>query len=297
MQFAVIDIGSNAVRLLFANANGDIDNIIVDKASLIRVPLRLGKDVFNNSKISKAREKKLIKTMKAFKILIGVMEPYKVRAYATSAMREAKNSNKIIKHINNEIGISIEIISGSKEAEIIREINKMIFTNTQYIQLMVDVGGGSTEISAEKNGKLIKLKSFEIGTIRMLNNNYDTGIWDEITNWLSEFRKEQGRINVVGSGGNINKIKKIFGNSSGITLSTETLKQTIETLEPLSIEDRIKNYNMRKDRADVIVPAAKIFYHIQEVLQSDIIHVPKIGLSDGMVHQLYKEFLQEVENE
>ena len=297
MQFAVIDIGSNAVRLLFANANGDIDNIIVDKASLIRVPLRLGKDVFNNSKISKAREKKLIKTMKAFKILIGVMEPYKVRAYATSAMREAKNSNKIIKHINNEIGISIEIISGSKEAEIIREINKMIFTNTQYIQLMVDVGGGSTEISAEKNGKLIKLKSFEIGTIRMLNNNYDTGIWDEITNWLSEFRKEKGRINVVGSGGNINKIKKIFGNSSGITLSTETLKQTIETLEPLSIEDRIKNYNMRKDRADVIVPAAKIFYHIQEVLQSDIIHVPKIGLSDGMVHQLYKEFLQEVENE
>ncbi len=297
MQFAVIDIGSNAVRLLFANANGDIDNIIVDKASLIRVPLRLGKDVFNNSKISKAREKKLIKTMKAFKILIGVMEPYKVRAYATSAMREAKNSNKIIKHINNEIGISIEIISGSKEAEIIREINKMIFTNPQYIQLMVDVGGGSTEISAEKNGKLIKLKSFEIGTIRMLNNNYDTGIWDEITNWLSEFRKEKGRINVVGSGGNINKIKKIFGNSSGITLSTETLKQTIETLEPLSIEDRIKNYNMRKDRADVIVPAAKIFYHIQEVLQSDIIHVPKIGLSDGMVHQLYKEFLQEVENE
>ncbi|RLD42062.1 MAG: exopolyphosphatase [Bacteroidetes bacterium] len=297
MQFAVIDIGSNAVRLLFANANGDIDNIIVDKASLIRVPLRLGKDVFNNSKISKAREKKLIKTMKAFKILIGVMEPYKVRAYATSAMREAKNSNKIIKHINNEIGISIEIISGSKEAEIIREINKMIFTNPQYIQLMVDVGGGSTEISAEKNGKLIKLKSFEIGTIRMLNNNYDTGIWDEITDWLSEFRKEKGRINVVGSGGNINKIKKIFGNSSGITLSTETLKQTIETLEPLSIEDRIKNYNMRKDRADVIVPAAKIFYHIQEVLQSDIIHVPKIGLSDGMVHQLYKEFLQEVENE
>ncbi len=297
MQFAVIDIGSNAVRLLFANANGDFDNIRVDKASLIRVPLRLGKDVFNNSKISKAREKKLLKTMKAFKILIGVMEPYKVRAYATSAMREAKNSNKIIKHINNEIGIPIEIISGSKEAEIIRETNKMTFTNPQYIQLMVDVGGGSTEISAEKNGKLIKLKSFEIGTIRMLNNNYDTGIWDEITNWLSEFRKEQGRINVVGSGGNINKIKKLFGNSSEITLSTKTIKRTIETLEPLSIEDRIKNYNMRKDRADVIVPAAKIFYHIQQVLQSDTIHVPKIGLSDGMVHQLYKEFLEEVENE
>ena len=293
MQFAVIDIGSNAVRLLFANATGDINNIDVDKTSLIRVPLRLGKDVFRNSKISKEREKKLIKTMKAFKLLIGVMEPVNVRACATSAMRQAENSAKIIKKINSETGLNIEIITGSEEAEIIRNTNKLVFKNENTLQILIDVGGGSTEISAEKNGKLVKLKSFEIGTIRMLNNNYENSIWNEMSVWLNSFSDSFGSINVVGSGGNINKIKKMFGTKDSIDLPTEVLQKTITVLEPLSLEQRINKYNMRKDRADVIVPAAKIFYHILSTIKSDSIKVPKIGLADGMVHQLYKEYLEE----
>lgn len=296
MQFAVIDIGSNAVRLLFANASGDINNIKVDKSSLIRVPLRLGKDVFKSSIISKIREKKLHKTMKAFNLLINVMEPNRVRACATSAMREATNSKKIIKKINEDIGLNIEVISGAEEAAIIRETNKIVFENPDYLQILIDVGGGSTEISAEQNGKLLKLKSFEIGTIRMLNNNYDNEIWDEITNWLNEFKSDFGKINVVGSGGNIDKIKKMFGDKVSINLETQTIKEAIELLTPLSIEERIQKYNMRNDRADVIVSAANIFYHILTVLQSDNIYVPKIGLAYGMVHQLYKEYLLENES-
>ena len=295
MQFAVIDIGSNAVRLVFAHATGDINNITVDRASLIRVPLRLGKDVFKSSKISKIREKKLLKTMKAFKLLIGVMEPENVRACATSAMRDASNSSKIIKKINEETGIKIEIISGSDEAEIIRDTNKMIFDHPNQLQIMIDVGGGSTEISAERNGKLIKLKSFEIGTIRILNNNYDNNIWDEMSEWLMEFKNNYGKINVIGTGGNINKIKKLFGDRNSIDLQKEIIEKTISILQPLSIEERITQYSMRKDRADVIIPAAKVFLHIMQQLQCDNIRVPRIGLADGMVHKLYKEYLLEQE--
>ena len=293
MLFAVIDIGSNAIRLLFANAHGDIENINIDKASLIRVPLRLGKDVFKNSEISKDREKKLLKTMKAFKLLIGVMEPIKIRACATSAMREAVNSKKIIKKIKSETGINIEIISGTEEAAIIRETNKLNFDKPDQLQVMIDVGGGSTEISVEQKGKLIKLKSFKIGTIRMIHNNYNKNIWQEITDWLNEFKANFGKINVVGSGGNINKIRKQYGDKTKIELSTEAIENTIKLLEPLSIEERISKHNLRNDRADVIVHASKIYLFILNKLESDIIHVPRIGLADGMAHILYQKYLEE----
>ncbi len=293
MLFAVIDIGSNAIRLLFANAHGNLENINVDKASLIRVPLRLGKDVFKNSEISKAREKKLIKTMKAFKLLIGVMEPVRVRACATSAMREAVNSKKIIKKIKNEVGISVEIISGTEEAAIIRETNKLTFDKPDQLQVMIDVGGGSTEISVEQKGKLIKLKSFKIGTIRMLNNNYNKDVWQEISDWLDEFEAHFGKINAVGSGGNINKIRKQFGDKSKIALDTNTIENTIKILEPLSIKERIYTYNLRNDRADVIVHASKIYLYILNHMQSENIYVPRIGLADGMAHLLYQEYLEE----
>ncbi len=292
MLFAVIDIGSNAVRLLFANAFGTKENIQVEKTSLIRVPLRLGKDVFRNSEISKDKEKKLIKTMKAFKLLIGVMEPMEIRVCATSAMREAKNSSKIIKKINKDIGLNIEIISGTEEAMIIRQSNRMVFNDNQKLRVLVDVGGGSTEISAEIDGELIKLKSFKIGTIRIINNNYDINIWQEITDWLMEFKDYFGKTNVVGSGGNINKIRKLFGNKTEVLLPTELVEKTISLLEPLSLNDRVAKYNLRNDRADVIVPAAKIYLHILKTLQSDNICVPHIGLADGMIHQLYSDYLK-----
>jgi exopolyphosphatase/guanosine-5'-triphosphate,3'-diphosphate pyrophosphatase len=293
MLYAVIDIGSNAARLLFANAYGDIDNIKIEKATLIRIPLRLGKDVFDIGKISKEKEKAFIKTMKAFKLLIDVYKPESTWACATAAMREASNSNKIVSKIKKETGISIEVISGAEEASIIRNTNRIVFHNPNRLTLFIDVGGGSTEISAQKNGELIKLKSFKVGTIRLLNNEYKKNIWDEINEWLVDFKDDFDEMNVVGSGGNINKINKIFGEKGSIFLSLENIENAYKTLSVLSIEDRKEKFRLRQDRADVIVPAAKIYLKLMDLIKAKHIAVPKIGLADGMVHELYREYLLE----
>lgn len=292
MLYAVIDVGSNAARLLFANAYGDKDNIRVEKATLIRIPLRLGKDVFHIGKISKQKEEDFIKTMKAYKLLLEVYKTNGFKAVATAAMREAENSDEILKKIKEATGIKIKVISGAMEASIIRNTNKIAFSNPERLTVFVDVGGGSTEISAERNGELIKLKSFKIGTIRMLTNEYDKYIWTSIANWFKEFKDEFDSVNVVGSGGNINKINKIFGQANSIFLNINTLQNAHDHLNELSIEERMNEYGMRQDRADVIVPAAKIYLTIMNILKTKHIAVPKIGLADGMVHQLYKEYLQ-----
>jgi len=293
MLYAVIDIGSNAARLLFANAYGDIDNIRIEKATLIRIPLRLGKDVFNIGKISKEKEKAFIKTMKAFKLLIDVYKPSSTWACATAAMREASNSDKIVSKIYKETGISLEVISGAEEASIIRNTNRIVFNNPKRLTLFIDVGGGSTEISAQKNGELIKLKSFKVGTIRLLNNEYKKNIWEEINEWLDELKDDFDEMNVVGSGGNINKINKLFGEKGSIFLSLENIENAYKTLSVLSIEERKEKFRLRQDRADVIVPAAKIYLKLMDLIKAKHIAVPKIGLADGMVHELYREYLLE----
>jgi len=293
MLYAVIDVGSNAARLLFANAYGDIDNIKIEKATLIRIPLRLGKDVFKTGKISKEKEKAFIKTMKAFKLLIDVYKPASTWACGTAAMREASNSEKIISKIKKGSGLNIEIISGSEEAFIIRNTNRIVFSNPNRLTLFIDVGGGSTEISAQKDGKLIKLKSFKIGTIRLLNNEYKKDIWDKINNWLQEFKDDFDEMNVVGSGGNINKINKLFGDKGDIFLSLDNIETAYNTLSDLSLEDRMEKFRLRQDRADVIVPAAKIYLKLMDLIKAKHIAVPKIGLADGMVHELYREYLEE----
>ncbi len=296
MLFAVIDVGSNAARLLFANAFGDLDNIKVEKATLIRIPLRLGKDVFRIGKISKEKEKNFIKTMKAYKLLMDVYQPKGVRACATAAMREGKNSARIVEKIKKETNIDLEIISGAEEASIIRNTNHIIFKNPNRLTLFIDVGGGSTELSAQKNGELIKLKSFKIGTIRLLNNQFDKNIWDDICDWLREFKSDFDEMNVVGSGGNINKINKIFGTKNDIFLSIENLQKAYDILSNLSIEERKKKYRMRQDRADVIVPAAEIYLSILNRIKAKHIAVPKIGLADGMIHELYRNYLENKES-
>ncbi len=296
MLFAVIDVGSNAARLLFANAFGDLDNIKVEKATLIRIPLRLGKDVFRIGKISKEKEKNFLKTMKAYKLLMDVYQPKGVRACATAAMREGKNSARIVEKIKKETNIDLEIISGAEEASIIRNTNHIIFKNPNRLTLFIDVGGGSTELSAQKNGELIKLKSFKIGTIRLLNNQFDKNIWDDICDWLREFKSDFDEMNVVGSGGNINKINKIFGTKNDIFLSIENLQKAYDILSNLSIEERKKKYRMRQDRADVIVPAAEIYLSILNRIKAKHIAVPKIGLADGMIHELYRNYLENKES-
>lgn len=291
MLYAVIDVGSNAARLLFANAYGDLKNIKVEKATLIRIPLRLGKDVFSIGKISKEKEKNFIKTMRAYKLLTEVYKPVDFRACATAAMREASNSEEITNKIRKTIGIDIEVITGAEEASIIRNTNRIVFNNPDRLTIFIDVGGGSTEISAQKDGELLKLKSFKIGTIRLLHDQFEKNIWQEINDWLEEFSSDFDNMNVVGSGGNINKINKLFGEKDSIFLDINQIQNSYDLLSRMTIEERMNQYGMREDRADVIVPAAEIYLKLMHIIEAKHIAVPKIGLADGMIHQLYRQYL------
>lgn len=291
MLYAVIDVGSNAARLLFANAYGDLEDIKVEKATLIRIPLRLGKDVFSIGKISKEKEKNFIKTMRAYKLLTEVYKPIDFRACATAAMREASNSEEIANKIRKTIGIDIEVITGAEEASIIRNTNRIVFNNPDRLTIFIDVGGGSTEISAQKDGELLKLKSFKIGTIRLLHDQFEKNIWHEINDWLEEFSSDFDNMNVVGSGGNINKINKLFGEKDSIFLDINQIQNSYDLLSRMTIEERMNQFGMREDRADVIVPAAEIYLKLMHIIEAKHIAVPKIGLADGMIHQLYRQYL------
>ena len=291
MLYAVIDIGSNAARLLFANALLIDNETFVEKASLIRIPLRLGKDVFSKGRISKEKSKNFIKTMQAFKLLIEVYKPQEYKVLATAAMREAENSKKICDLIFDKTGLKVEIITGKEEASIIRSTNKLNILNPLKPVVFIDVGGGSTEISVELDGKLIQLRSFKIGTIRLLEKNYSPNIWEDIFSWLEEIRNSYSEMYCVGSGGNINKLNKLYGNSETQILTKTQLKNAFDHLSSLTVEERMKRYGFRMDRADVIVPAARIYIKLMDYLGVCQIKVPKIGLADGMVHILHDNYL------
>lgn len=290
MLFAAIDIGSNAARLLFANAYERNGLVKVEKASIIRIPTRLGLDVYKNKRISKERARDFIKTMKAFKLLIDVYKPLSYKAYATAAMREAENSEEILKKIKKEAGLKIRIIEGRKEAEIIRTTNRMIFPTPKPFALFMDVGGGSTELSIEKDGKLLKLKSFKVGTLRLLQGTVKESVWGDMLEWLDEFESEFHNFHFVGTGGNINKLCKSYGNSETQLLNIGNLDFAYKQLRNLSVEERITKFGFRPDRADVIVPAASIFLHVMNHIETPDVQVPRIGLADGLIMQQYKDY-------
>ena len=292
MLYAVIDIGSNAARLLFANALIIDSEIFVEKASLIRIPLRLGKDVFSKGKISKEKAADFVKTMQAFKLLIEVYKPQKFKVLATAAMREALNRQKICKLIRDSTGLKIDVITGKEEAAIIRSTNKLNILHPSRPVVFVDVGGGSTEISVELNGELIQLRSFKIGTIRLLEKNYSETIWEDIFSWLEDIKLKYPQMYCVGSGGNINKLNKLYGDSETQLLTKEQLQNAFDQLSVLTVEERMKRFGFRMDRADVIVPAARIYLKLMNYLGVKQIKVPKIGLADGMVHILHEEYLK-----
>jgi exopolyphosphatase/guanosine-5'-triphosphate,3'-diphosphate pyrophosphatase len=287
MIFAAIDIGSNAVRLLFANAFDKNERIHIEKATLIRIPIRLGKDVYKNNTISKKRGDNLIKTLKAFKLLIDVYKPVDFIACATAAMREATNGPELLKQIFNETGIRVRTVDGLEEAEIVRSITGFDPPPGKTHTMYVDLGGGSTEISILNNNEVVGARSFKIGTIRILNKKVRDEQWDEMKTWLNQFKDDFGKINIIGSGGNINKIAKLYGDTSTNTLSYGRLKHAYEHLKSYSLHERIEELGLRPDRADVIIPAAKVFLFIAETIQSNSILAPKIGLADGLVYQLY----------
>ena len=293
MKFAAIDVGSNAVRLLFCNVfqKPDGENVF-KKASLIRVPIRLGEDAFSNQYITKDKEDKLVNTMIAFKHLITVHDVISFRACATSAMREALNGDQIANRIYTESGIKLEIIDGKKEAEIIysNHIAEQLSNKRPY--LYIDVGGGSTELTMFDEGKIIDSISFNIGTIRILQNKISKSSWNEMKDWLVKVTNKYANIGGIGSGGNINKLVNLAKKKEERQISNAKLKEIYSQLSVYSLEERITILGLNPDRADVIIPATEIFLFVMKHANIDKIMVPQIGLSDGIIHLLYEDFLR-----
>lgn len=289
MKFAAIDIGSNAVRLLFCNVYENKDKTAFKKAELIRIPLRLGEDTFLNKKISEKKIQKLITAMKAFKSLIEVYDAIDYRACATSAMRDAENRYEIAERVKKEAGIKIEIIDGKTEADIIysNHIEEHLDKNNNY--LYIDIGGGSTEITLFSKNKVVVSQSFNVGTVRMLHNQIDKEYWSYFKNWVKEITSDYKPLIAIGSGGNINKLYKMTGKKGNRPLSVTKLKSLCELIESYTYEERIQVLGLNPDRADVIVPASKILLSVLKKAEIEKILVPQIGLSDGIVHQLYEK--------
>lgn len=289
MKFAAIDIGSNAVRLLFCNVYETKGEVFLKKAELIRVPIRLGEDSFFKKKISKEKEEKLIETMKAFKHLINVHEAVDYMACATSAMRDAENGREVIDRIKKESGIKIEIIDGKTEADIIYSNRIEERLDKAYNYLYIDIGGGSTELTLFSKNKMVVSKSFNIGTIRMLHNQINKDYWNDFKNWISENTKGYNPLFAIGSGGNINKLFKMSGKKQSQPLAKDKLKEIVEEIESYTYEERIQQLGLNPDRADVIVPASKILLTVLKKAEIDWLIVPQIGLADGIVHLLYEK--------
>lgn len=286
--YAAIDIGSNAVRLLINTIYDNKGTITFNKTSLVRVPIRLGQDVFTDKKISKKTMIRLNEAMTAYKLLMNVYNVDKYRAFATSAMREASNSKEVIDFIKDKSGIKIDIISGEEEARIIFSSELKNFLNSDNYYLFVDVGGGSTEISLLNKGKVLDSQSFPIGTVRLLDKKVDENyLINVIKPWVMKITDGKS-VDLIGSGGNINFIFKNSGKKEGKFLSASYIHQKYELYKKLTYEERIEKFNMKPDRADVIVPALLIYSSIMKFAHSTRIHVPKIGAADGMINLMYK---------
>lgn len=288
MIFAAIDIGSNAMRLLFCRAYEVNGKPNFSKEELIRVPIRLGEDVFLNGRISEKKIEKLTTAMIAFQKLIAVYQVDAFRVVATSAMRDASNSKEVIEHIEKESGLKIEIIDGKLEAQLVfsNHIEEML--NPKHAYMYIDVGGGSTELTLYHNQKVIASKSFNIGTVRMLLNKVEKDEWDYMKDWIKKTTLGIHPIHAIGSGGNINKIYKMTKKENN-NISYSKLKGIYEMLNSYTYNERVEVLSLKPDRADVIVHAAKIFITIMKTAEMETIFVPQIGLSDGIVHDLYEK--------
>ena len=290
MKLAAIDIGSNAARLLISEVVTDEKGKTnFNKLNLVRVPLRLGFDVFEQGIISKPKMGMMLQTMKAFKHLCNAYEVNHIKACATSAMRDAKNSNDIIRKVRLETEIAIEIISGDYEANLIYENHVAETMDKDHSYLYIDVGGGSTELSFFSSGILIYKKSFNIGTIRLLKNMVTDKEWDEMKDTIRAVTKGHKEVVAIGTGGNINKVFSMSKRKDGKPLQLELLRDYHKELSGVTLADRITKYALREDRADVIVPALLIYINTMRWAGAEEIYVPKIGLADGLVRHLWEE--------
>lgn len=294
-KYAAIDIGSNAVRLLISNIIEQKGKpALFKKSSLVRVPIRLGADVFLNQRISVENEIRLVDTMNAFRLLMQAHKVTNYKACATSAMREADNGYEVAKHIAKQCKIKIDIINGEEEAAIIAatDLNQHLDDNKTY--LYVDVGGGSTEFSVIHQGKTVASRSFKIGTVRLLNDIVQKEAWFELEQWIKSNTNDYEKVDLIGSGGNINKIFKISGKAMGKPLTYFYLTSFYQMLQSYSYEERITELDLNQDRADVIIPATRIYLSAMKWSGAKDIYVPKIGLSDGIIKSVYFETVSSV---
>ena len=291
-KYAAIDIGSNAMRLLIMNVvEQEGRETQFNKSELIRVPIRLGQESFAIGEISHVTIDRMVDAFKAFKLLMKVYNVEKYKACATSAMREALNSKEVVEIIRDKCEIDIDIIDGKQEAAIIASSDLDGFFKPHQTYLFVDVGGGSTEFSLFVDGAMIVSKSFKIGTVRILNNMVSDLIWDEIENWIKANTIDYDNVILIGSGGNINKLFKLSGKMQDKPLSFFYLNSQYQYLNSLTYDQRISELGLNTDRADVIIPATKIYLNAMKWSRSRQLFVPKIGLADGIVKAMYKGIL------
>jgi exopolyphosphatase / guanosine-5'-triphosphate,3'-diphosphate pyrophosphatase len=288
LKLAAIDIGSNACRLLVNDVihgpDGKKDFV---KLALIRVPLRLGFDVFETGFISDKKIAQMVDTLQSFKLLLGVYEVQHFKVCATSAMRDASNAADVLKQVSKKTGLNIEIISGDEEARLIYENHIAENLNTLESYLYVDVGGGSTELTFFSNSKLIFKESFNIGTIRILKDQVTKEHWEELKEFISKGVKGYPHVTCIGSGGNINKVFSLSKRKEGKPLTLELLRDYYKEFTGMTLQQRMHLYKLREDRADVIAPAILIYINILRWAEAEEIYVPKIGLADGLIHDLY----------
>ncbi|MFY7811152.1 MAG: ethanolamine ammonia-lyase reactivating factor EutA [Flavobacterium sp.] len=287
-RFAAIDIGSNAIRLLITNVvEQEGKPAQFNKSELFRVPIRLGKDSFTLGEISDQNQERMIKTMQAYKNLMDVYQIERYKACATSAMREAENAKEVVQKIFEESGIIIDIIDGKTEASIIASTDLKNYMLPEKNYLYVDVGGGSTEFSLFSKGQILASKSFRIGTVRLLHNMVNEAVWEEIKKWINKNTSEYEEVIIIGSGGNINKIFKLSGKTQDQPLSYLYLQNEYNKLNSMTYEERITEMSLNPDRADVIIPATKIYVKAMQWSRAKNIYVPKIGLADGIIKAMY----------
>ena len=288
-KIAAIDIGSNAVRMLICYIIPSGKKYIFQKNSYLRLPIRLGEDSFKDGIISKSKIHKLSDAILSFKYIMNVHDVEYYQIYATSALRESKNSKEVILEIKKTTGLKINLISGLKEAKIISKGNSLEKLQFNRSFLYVDVGGGSTEYSILRRGEEKKSKSFKIGTVRLLNNLVDDKLFIDIKYWLDTYLDDRDKIKMFATGGNINKIQSMTGSKIGKPISYLSLKDLYNNLTKYNYQERMVKFGLNPDRADVIIPALKIFITTMESVGSNKLFVPKVGLVDGMINEIFHE--------
>lgn len=292
MKLAAIDIGTNAVRLLVGEVVTNCTSVYIQKYCYTRIPLRLGEEVFENGLISEQKLEDFLKVMQSFKLISDVFKVRQTRVCATSAMREAKNADKVRAAIEKYADLSVEVISGKEEAQLIFSSFPLLLSENQSSYIVIDVGGGSTEVSVFENGERIAAKSFEVGTLRMIKDKTSKRVWKKISDWLAEKVDSTVKHDVFATGGNINKAHKILGARHMEPIKVSKIKKLRSDLNKATIQERIVDYQLKPDRADLIIPALDIYLFILKQMKSKQVIVPKIGLADGMIYDMHFKHLQ-----